>query len=125
MKKGFLLLSLIIPRPSKVKNLDTYLALMVDEFKTLWDGVWAYDGRKTTGGIPRVFRLKVIYMWTIHDYPSKKSCTCLYIYFYYSILRLFVVLIFNSSTRVWFCKRAANSRLQGLLYMWPKFGGHG
>jgi hypothetical protein len=48
MKKGFLLLSLIIPGPSKVKNLDTYLALVVDELKTLWDGVRAYDGRKTT-----------------------------------------------------------------------------
>jgi hypothetical protein len=58
VKKGFLLLSLIIPGPSKVKNLDTYLALVVNEFKTLWDGVWAYDGRKTTGGIPGVFRLK-------------------------------------------------------------------
>jgi hypothetical protein len=42
--------SLIIPGPSKVKNLDTYLALVVDELKTLWVGVWAYDGRKTTGG---------------------------------------------------------------------------
>jgi hypothetical protein len=44
MKKGFLLLSLIIPRPSKVKNLDTYLALVVDELKTLWDGVWHMMG---------------------------------------------------------------------------------
>ncbi len=86
MKKGFLLLSLIIPRPSKVKNIDTYLALVVDELKTLWDGVWAYDGRKTTGGIPRVFNLRAICMWTMHDYPGKKSCTCLYIYFYYSVL---------------------------------------
>jgi len=87
MKKGFLLLSLIIPRPSKVKNLDTYLALVVDELKTLWDGVWAYDGRKTTKGIPCVLRLKKICMWTMHDYPGKKSCTCLslslYIYFYF------------------------------------------
>ncbi len=86
MKKGFLLLSLIIPRPSKVKNIDTYLALVVDELKTMWDGVWAYDGRKTTGGIPRVFKLKAICMWTMHDYPGKKSCTCLYIFFYYSVL---------------------------------------
>jgi hypothetical protein len=86
MKKGFFLLSLIILRPSKVKNLDTYLALVVDELKTLWDGVWAYDGRKTTGGIPRVFKLRAICMWTMHGYPGKKSCTCLYIFFYYSIL---------------------------------------
>ncbi len=68
-----------------MKNLDTYLALVVDELKTLWDGVWAYDGRKTTGGIPHVFKLRVICMWTMHD-PGKKSCTCLYIFYYYSIL---------------------------------------
>jgi hypothetical protein len=43
----------------------------VNELKQLWDGVWAYDGRKTTGGIPREFRLKAICMWTMHDYPSK------------------------------------------------------
>jgi hypothetical protein len=86
VKKGFFLLSLIILGPSKVKNLDTYLALVVDELKTLWDGVWAYDGRKTIGGIPHVFKLKAICMWTMHDYPGKKSCTCLYIFLYYSIL---------------------------------------
>ncbi|CAM6094113.1 unnamed protein product [Calypogeia fissa] len=68
MKKGFLLLSLIIPGPKKVKNIDTYLALLVDELKTLWDGVWAYDGRKSMEGIPRVFKMKGICMWTMHDY---------------------------------------------------------
>jgi hypothetical protein len=71
MKKGFLLLSLIIPGPTKVKNLDTYLSLLVNELKQLWDEVWAYDGRKTTRRIPREFRLKAIYMWTMHDYPGK------------------------------------------------------
>jgi hypothetical protein len=35
MKKGFLLLSLIVPKPNKVKNLDTYLALLMDELKLL------------------------------------------------------------------------------------------
>jgi hypothetical protein len=43
----------------------------VDELKLLWDGVSAYDGRKTTGGIPRAFKLKAICMWTMHDYPGK------------------------------------------------------
>ncbi len=71
MKKGFLLLSLIIPGPNKVKNMDTYLALLVGELKKLWRGVWAYDGRKTTRGLPCVFQLKGILMWTMHDYPGK------------------------------------------------------
>ena len=73
MKKGFLLLSLIILGPRKVKNLDTYLALVVDELKTLWNGVWAYDGRKSTGGIPRVFKMKGVCMWTMHDYLGNNS----------------------------------------------------
>ncbi|CAM6084235.1 unnamed protein product [Calypogeia fissa] len=40
----------------------------------LWDGVWAlvwaYDGRKTIGGLSWVFNLKGICMWTMHDYPG-------------------------------------------------------
>jgi hypothetical protein len=74
-KKGFLLHSLIIPDLSKVKNIDTYLTLLVDELKTLWNGVLAYDGRKSTGGTPRVFKMKAIYMWTMYDYPGKNSCS--------------------------------------------------
>jgi hypothetical protein len=73
MKKGYLLLSLIISGPHKVKNLDTYLALLVEELQQLWDGVWAYDNRKVTGRLPRVFQLKGILLWTMHDYPGKRS----------------------------------------------------
>ena len=86
MKKGFLLLSLIIPGPRKVKNLDTYLALVVDELKTLWNGVWAYDGRKSTGGIPRVFKMKKVFMWTMHDYPGKISLSVTFELFYLVII---------------------------------------
>jgi hypothetical protein len=56
-----------------VKNMDTYLALLVGELQTLWNGVWAYDGRKTTGGLPWVFTMKGICMWTMHDYPGESS----------------------------------------------------
>jgi hypothetical protein len=62
VKKGFLLLFLIVQWPNKVKNLEIYLALLVDELKLLWDGVFAYDGRNTTGGIPCAFKLKAICM---------------------------------------------------------------
>jgi hypothetical protein len=56
-------------------------------------------------------------MWTMHDYPGKKSCTCLYIFYYYFVLWLFVIIIFSSSTiKVWFCKWATNSRL-----LWGNF----
>ncbi|CAM6084236.1 unnamed protein product [Calypogeia fissa] len=71
MKKGFLLLSLIIPGPKKVKSFDTYLTLLVEELQKLWDGVWAYDGQMTTNGLPHVFKLKGILLWTMHDdYPG-------------------------------------------------------
>jgi Transposase family tnp2 len=73
MKKGFLFLSLIIPGPNKVKSFDTYLALLIEELQKLWSGVWAYDGRRTTGGLPRVFKLKGLVMWTMHDYPGNIS----------------------------------------------------
>jgi hypothetical protein len=46
------------------------LALVVEELQKLWEGVWAYDGRKSTGGLTRVFKLKGICMWTMHDYPG-------------------------------------------------------
>jgi hypothetical protein len=71
MKKGHLLLSLIIPGPKKVKNIDTYLQLLVGELQLLWEGVTAYDGRKRTRGLPRIFKLKGICLWTMHDYPGK------------------------------------------------------
>lgn len=71
MKKGHLLMSLIIPGPKKVKNIDTYLKLLVGELERLWEGVTAYDGQKRTGGLPQVFKLKGICLWTMHDYPGK------------------------------------------------------
>jgi hypothetical protein len=76
MKKEFLLLSLIVLWPNKMKNLDTYFALLVDELKFMWDRVSTYDERKTTGIIPRAFKLKAICMWTIHYYLVRlKVCT--------------------------------------------------
>ena len=39
IKKGHLLLSLILPRKHKVKNMDVYLAPLIDELLVLWNGV--------------------------------------------------------------------------------------
>ena len=39
IKKGHLPLALLIPGKYKVKNMDVYLALVVDELKQLWEGI--------------------------------------------------------------------------------------
>lgn len=71
-KKGHLMLSLIIPGPKKVQCIDTYLALIVEELQTLWEGVEAFDGRADTEGLSKKFNMKAILMWTMHDYPGMK-----------------------------------------------------
>jgi Transposase family tnp2 len=70
MKKGHLLLSMIIPGPKQVKKIDVYLQPLLDELKQLWEGVDCYDGRERTGGLSREFKLKAILMWTMHDLPG-------------------------------------------------------
>ncbi|KAL3678426.1 hypothetical protein R1sor_021382 [Riccia sorocarpa] len=70
-KKGFLLLSLIIPGPKKVKNIDIYLEPLVEELEQLWTGVDdVYDGRTERIGWNRWFTLKGVLLWTMHDYPG-------------------------------------------------------
>ncbi|KAL3676120.1 hypothetical protein R1sor_026068 [Riccia sorocarpa] len=70
-KKGFLLLSLIIPGPKKVKNIDIYLEPLVEELQQLWTGVDdVYDGRTERVGRDRWFTLKGVLLWTMHDYPG-------------------------------------------------------
>ena len=46
IKKGHLLLSLIVPRKYKVKNMDVYLAPLIDELHTLWNGIKVKDMSK-------------------------------------------------------------------------------
>ncbi|KAL3689491.1 hypothetical protein R1sor_015800 [Riccia sorocarpa] len=70
-KKSFLLLTLIIPGPKKVKNFDVYLQPLVEELQQLWTGVDdVYDDRTTRIGRDRWFTLKGILLWTMHDYPG-------------------------------------------------------
>ena len=77
MKRGHLMLSMVIPGPKQAVNIDVYLAPLIDELKMLWDGVPAYDARKLTGGLSRSFSLKAILMWTMHDFPGN------FFYFFY------------------------------------------
>jgi Transposase family tnp2 len=70
MKKGHLLLSMIIPGPKQVKKIDVYLQPLIEELRELWRGVDCYDGRISTSGLSRQFTLKAILMWTMHDLPG-------------------------------------------------------
>ena len=47
IKKGHLLLSLIVPGKHKVKNMDVYLAPLIEELETLWTGVLVIDMSQT------------------------------------------------------------------------------
>ena len=49
IKKGHLILSLLIPRKRKVKDMLVFLAPLIDELKDLWKG---------------------IILWTMHDYQG-------------------------------------------------------
>lgn len=70
MKKGHLLLSMIVPSPKQPTTLDVYMAPLVEELMELWNGVPAYDNQKFIGGLHRHFDLKAALMWTMHDYPG-------------------------------------------------------
>ena len=70
MKKGHLILSMIIPGPKQPSNLNVYLAPLIEELDELWTGVPAYDNRIRTNGLNREFDLKAILLWTMHDYPG-------------------------------------------------------
>jgi hypothetical protein len=43
IKKGPIMLALLIPCKYKVCNMDVYLAPLVEELQLLWEGVWMVD----------------------------------------------------------------------------------
>ena len=67
MSKDNMMLTLLIPGPKQPGNdIDVYLQPLIDDLKVLWDsGVEIYDGFKKS-----MFKLKVILMWTINDFPA-------------------------------------------------------
>lgn len=67
-KKGYVLLSLLVPGKYKVKNMDVYLEPLMEELLELWKGVRVNDVSRPIGS--RLFTVKGILMWTMHDYPG-------------------------------------------------------
>lgn len=68
IKKGHILLSLIVPGKYKVKNMDVYLRPLVEEFQELWTGIQVRDMSKRFG--QRDANIRGILMWTMHDWPG-------------------------------------------------------
>lgn len=69
-KHLFFILSLIIPTKENVtsKNIDVYLALLIEELLQLWEGMKAVD--VSMGGENSKFILCAILMWCINDFPA-------------------------------------------------------
>lgn len=65
----FIMLALLILGKWSVTSefFDVYLEPLVEELVQLWKGVVAYDVTKDVGS--RSFKLRVVLLWTIHDFP--------------------------------------------------------
>jgi hypothetical protein len=69
-KKIFVFLALLIPGKQSVTSevFDVYLEPLVEEFLQLWEGVTVYDVTAELG--LRMFMVRGVLMWTIHDFPG-------------------------------------------------------
>ena len=67
-KKGHLVLSLLIPRKRKVKDMSVELAPLIDELCNLWNGVQVVDN--SSKYCRKIINVRAILMWTMHDYPG-------------------------------------------------------
>lgn len=70
IKNGHIFLTMIFPGPKQVKKPDTYLRLLVDELKMLWQQGVEVEDMSREPGDGRFFSLRAILMWTMHDYPG-------------------------------------------------------
>ena len=68
IKKGHLVLSLLVPGKRKVKDMLVYLAPLINELCNLWNGVQVVDN--SSKGRRKISNVRAILMWTMHDYPE-------------------------------------------------------
>ncbi|MCO5558940.1 hypothetical protein L7F22_012531 [Adiantum nelumboides] len=73
IKKGHLILSLIIPGKYKAKNMDVYLAPLIEELQLLWTGINVVDMSQSVGR--QHAHVQGILMSTMHDWPSYGECS--------------------------------------------------
>ncbi|KAI5336548.1 hypothetical protein L3X38_015816 [Prunus dulcis] len=67
MKRKFMMLTLLISGPKQPgNNIDVYLEPLIDDLKSLWDGIrGVYDAHNG-----EYFTLRAALMWTINDFPA-------------------------------------------------------
>jgi hypothetical protein len=73
IKKGHIMLSLLILGKYKVANMDVYWVPLVEEMQILWQGVEVEDMSRAHPNRP--FNIRAILMWTMHDYPGFGHCS--------------------------------------------------
>jgi hypothetical protein len=64
------MLSIIVLGKESIKyaNMDTYMAALIEKLQELWRGVITFDVSTEVG--KQTFKLRGIFMWTIHDFPT-------------------------------------------------------
>ena len=73
IKKQHMMLTLLVPGKFQVKNMDTYLQPLIEECKSLWNGVVMHDISQTIQ--EHNFKFHGIICWKMHDYPSLGVCS--------------------------------------------------
>jgi hypothetical protein len=73
IKKEHLILSLLIPGKRQVKDINVYLAPLIDDLKNLWKGINVIDISKPVD--QQAVTIRGILAWTIHDYPAYGFCS--------------------------------------------------
>jgi hypothetical protein len=65
MEESNFMMALLISRPSSPRDFDIFMEPLIEELQQLWKRVWATDTLMGKG-----FKLRVVVLWCIHDYPA-------------------------------------------------------
>ena len=70
-KNFFMMLTLLIPGKESVtdKNVDVYLAPLIEELQELWKGIDCVDGSQRNSD-DKTFKLHGMLLWTVNDFPA-------------------------------------------------------
>ena len=70
-KNFFMMLTLLILRKESVidKNVDVYLAPLIEELQQLWEGIDCVDASQRNSD-SNTFKLRGMLLWTVNDFPA-------------------------------------------------------
>ena len=66
LREGHLFLALLVPGKYKAKNMDVYMAPMIEELETLWLGIKVFDISRTLH-VKDKATIRAIMMSTMYD----------------------------------------------------------